>query len=128
MLWVNNSREGEKSKDFGSTLKAELTRLANELVLAGEEKKRNELLPSHMETSGLASHLEHNTETPTLLLQKQLHPEERSVDYSLLSSALWVLKHCPGWGGGGHCETECKRKGTDESFPLEVYELIGVTG
>ena len=40
MVWVNNSREGKKCEDSGSTLNAELTRLANELVVAAEEKKK----------------------------------------------------------------------------------------
>lgn len=35
-----------------------------------------------MEASGLVSHLERDTGTPTLLLQRQLHPKERSVGYS----------------------------------------------
>ena len=40
MVWVNNSREGKKCEDSGSMLKAELTRLANELVVAAEGKKK----------------------------------------------------------------------------------------
>lgn len=76
-----------------------------------------------LEAYGLAFHIEHDTETPTLFLQKELYPKERRVNYTLSSSVLWVLKHF--WG---HCETQCKRNGKDESFCLEVYELICNTG
>lgn len=77
-----------------------------------------------MEVSGLVSHLECDTGTATLLLQRQLHPKERSVGYSLLSSVLWELRHHQ----GECCETEYKRNGWDESFSLEVYELIAEMG
>lgn len=77
-----------------------------------------------MEASGLVSHLERDTGTPTLLLQRQLHPKERSVGYSLLSSVLWELRHYQ-----GECyETENKRNGWDGSFSLEVYELTAEMG
>ena len=77
-----------------------------------------------MEASGLVSHLGRDTGTPTLLLQRQLHPKERSVGYSLLSSVLWELRHYQ-----GECyETENKRNGWDGSFSLEVYELTAEKG
>ena len=77
-----------------------------------------------MEASGLVSHLGRDTGTPTLLLQRQLHPKEISVGYSLLSSVLWELRHYQ-----GECyETENKRNGWDGSFSLEVYELTAEMG
>lgn len=80
-------------------LKAELTRLANGLVVGGEEKRETkEIIANSCESSlsyqqlleayGLALHLERDIETPILFLQRELHLKERSVVYVLLSSVL----------------------------------------